>query len=239
MSWYGEGRLGRSTRVPQYVLPPDWAGVLASHGLDAAAIDRLVTHAYADRARTWPIEGSVFRAYELTPLAKVRVVVVGQDPYPSSTNATGVAFSTGPQGVVTDALQAVYTNLSTDPSFVTPTHGNLTAWADRGALLLNAALTLGPTSLSRRCAIWRPLLRATLAAVSATGRPIPVALLGGKAYDLRSSIRDPAAVQAAGHPTPRNKIANRFCLFENARPFYDADDFLVSHGEPPFDWSVP
>ncbi|WP_162239419.1 uracil-DNA glycosylase family protein [Microbacterium sp. Leaf179] len=165
-------------------------------------------------------------------------MVVGQDPYPNPNHATGIAFSTGPQGAVSDALRAIYVNLSADPSFVTPSHGNLEEWAARGALLLNAALTLSPTSLSRRCAIWRPLLRATLAAVSATGRPIPVVLLGGKAHDLHTAVGDPTAVQAAGHPTPRNKVADRFPLFASSRPFYDANDFLTNRGEPPFDWSV-
>jgi uracil-DNA glycosylase len=198
----------------------------------------MVAHAYADHSRTWPIEATVFRAYELTPLAKVRVVVVGQDPYPRPKHATGVAFSTGSQGADSDALRAIYANLSADPSFVTPSHGNLEEWAARGALLLNAALTLSPTSLSRRCTIWRPLLRATLATVSATGRPIPFVLLGGKAHDLHHAVGDLTAVQAAGHPTPRNMVANRFPLFANSRPFYDANDFLTSHGELPFDWSV-
>lgn len=224
--------------MPHNRLPPEWAGALALHGFDEATLDGFVAQAYADRPRTRPIEAAVFRAYELTPLSKVRVVVVGQDPYPNPKHATGIAFSTGRQGAVSDALRAIYANLSTDPSFVTPSHGNLEAWAGRGALLLNAALTLSPTSLSRRCTTWRPLLRATLATVSATGRPIPVVLLGGKAHDLRTDVGDPTAVQAAGHPTPRNKVADRFLLFANSRPFYDANDFLTSHGEPPFDWSV-
>lgn len=224
--------------MPQHALPPDWGRAVSSRGLDAAAIDRLVTRAYADGANTWPSAAAVFRALELTPIANVRVVVVGQDPYPSSPKATGVAFSTGPQGAVTDALRAIYGNLASCATFVTPTHGDLTEWADRGALLLNAALTFGPTSLDQRCKLWRPLVSAMLATVCATGRPIPAVLLGGKAYDLSDSVGDPAAVQAAGHPTPRNKIAHRFPLFEHARPFNDANDFLVSHGEPPFDWSI-
>lgn len=224
--------------MPHNRLPLEWAGALASHGFDETTLGRMVAHAYADHSQTWPIEAAVFRAYELTPLAKVRVVVIGQDPYPSPKHATGVAFSTGPQGAVSDALRAIYANLSAEPSFVTPSHGNLEEWAARGALLLNAALTLSPTILSRRCTTWRPLLRATLATVSATGRPIPVVLLGGKAHDLHTAVGDPSAVQAAGHPTPRNKVADRFPLFANSRPFYDANDFLTRHGERPFDWSV-
>ncbi len=224
--------------MPPNRLPPEWAGALASHGFGEATLDSLVAHAYADRPRTRPIETAVLRAYELTPLSKVRVVVVGQDPYPNPKHATGVAFSTGSQGPVSDALRAIYANLSADPTFVTPSHGDLEGWAGRGALLLNAALTLSPASLSSRCSTWRPLLRATLATVSAAGRPIPVVLLGGKAHDLQTAVGDPTAVQAAGHPTPRNKVADRFPLFANCRPFYDANDFLTSRGEPPFDWSV-
>jgi uracil-DNA glycosylase len=198
----------------------------------------MVMRAYEERALTWPVEETVFRAYDLTPLDSVRVVVVGQDPYPSATNATGVAFSTGPGGPVSAALRAIYANLASDPSFVSPAHGDLTEWADRGALLLNAALTFGPTSLDRRCSLWRPLLQGTLAAVSATGRSIPVVLLGARAYNLRASVKDSAAVLAAGHPTPRNRIADRFPLFGNSRPFHDASEYLVGHSKSPFDWSI-
>lgn len=224
--------------MPRRGVPHDWASALASQGVDATAIESIVARGYTDPANTWPIEPAVFRAYELTPFAKVRVVIVGQDPYPNPKNATGVAFSTGARGTVSDALRAVFKNLGADPSFVRPTHGDLTEWADRGALLLNAALTIGPTTLSSRSSLWRPILRATLAALSARRVPIPIVLLGGKAYDLRTAVRNPASIQAAGHPTPRNKVADRFPLFENARPFADANAFLVSHGEPPFDWSV-
>jgi uracil-DNA glycosylase len=63
--------------VPPNRLPPEWAGALASHGFDEATLDNLAAHAYADRPRTQPIEAATFRAYELSPLLKVRVVVVG------------------------------------------------------------------------------------------------------------------------------------------------------------------
>ncbi len=227
--------------MPHHPLPHPWAHVLDRQGLDRAAIESVVARAYINPANTWPPEAAVFRAFELTPVDRVRVFIIGQDPYPTASNATGVAFSTGPQGMVTDALTAIYTNLARDPAFVTPQHGDLSEWAARGALLLNASLTLDsdPTSLGRRGTLWKPLLRATLAAVSATCRPIPVVLLGGKAFDLRGSVGDPTAIKAAGHPTPHNRTVRRFPLFEAARPFEEANDYLVAHGEPKFDWSVP
>lgn len=230
--------LEKEVVVSRTALPTDWAAGVAVQGLDVEVIDDIVDRAYVAPTTTWPTESAVFRAFELTPLDRVRVVVVGQDPYPSAADATGVAFSTGPRGAVRDALKAFYANLSSDPAFAAPSHGDLTEWAERGALLLNAALTLSATSLDMRCSLWRPLLRAALAAVSATGKPIPVVLLGGRAVALRAAVKDPAAVQAAGHPTPRNKRANQFPLFEDARPFRDANAFLMSRGQAPFDWSL-
>ncbi|WP_441005553.1 uracil-DNA glycosylase family protein [Plantibacter sp. CFBP 8798] len=187
---------------------------------------------------TSPAEGDVFAAYNSTPLSNVRVVIVGQDPYPNSRNATGLAFSTGSRGPVTNALDAIYTNLASDPSFVAPNHGDLTKWASRGALLLNTALTLSPASLATRCALWGPMLGASLRAISQLDRPVPVILLGSRAFELRRWVTDPEAVKPTGHPTPRNRVARQFPLFEKSRPFYDANHYLVSRGEMPFDWSL-
>lgn len=222
------------------LLPLDWALPLQSQGLTKPDLDSILARAYSAGVDTWPKSTDVFNAFKITPFSRVRVVVIGQDPYPSPANATGVAFSTGAGGDISDALSAIHRNLlATTPSFRPPPDGDLTAWADRGALLLNAALTIDDSSsLSVRCRLWRPVLRATLAALSATKRAIPVILLGGIAESLRVAIDDPDAVIIAGHPTPRNRLVKRFPLFEDARPFLDANSFLHKHGETDFDWTL-
>lgn len=219
-------------------LEHEWADALSSHGMTEAKINDLLSQACAEPSTTFPAEGDVFAAYNSTTLCNVRVVIVGQDPYPNAKNASGLAFSTGSLGPVTNALRAIYTNLASDPSFVTPNHGDLTKWAARGALLLNTALTLSPASLAIRCALWEPMLRATLEAVSQLDRPVPVLLLGSRALKLRRWVGDPKAVKPTGHPTPRNRVTHQFPLFEKSRPFYDANDYLVRRGERPFDWSL-
>lgn len=224
-------------------LPPDWAASLATKDFDRQALDAIRDGAYGKPASpdVLPAMNDLYRAFHMTPLRDVRVVIVGQDPYPESANAWGLAFSTPPRTDPPLALRKVFENLERDTSipFTRPQSGNLTPWAKRGALLLNAALTLAPASTPSRFRRWKPLLKAVLEVTSSQPRRIPVILLGGKAYDLRSAIGDPASIVPAGHPPPRNRVARRFTLFEDSTPFSDANVFLRNRGEPEFDWTLP
>jgi uracil-DNA glycosylase len=196
--------------------------------------------------RTNPVfpasQGDVFRAFELTPLDHVRAVIVGQDPYPNAGLASGVAFSAA--GVsTTKALDAIFANLEASGPEIpfsrpNPRNGDLTGWADRGILLLNASLTYQKGKLDAHCQLWRPLLRAVFIAVSRRPIPIPFLLLGGKAVDLESAVTNPDARIRTGHPTPRNRAVKRFPLFADDRPFVRANTFLTDSGADPIDWSL-
>lgn len=223
-------------------LPKDWALALKSKGFGDQEILELRAAAY-DPAATWvlPLETNLFRAFHATPLRKLRVVIVGKDPYPEPKDASGVAFSTQKERTPPLALRNIFTNLEGDKkvTFTRPKSGDLRRWTDGGALLLNAALHLTAGSPSPRFTLWKPFLKAILSVVSDQPRPVPVILLGGEANDLSCAVRDKEAIIKAGHPTPRSDVATRFPLFRDAKPFSEANAFLEDRGERPFDWSLP
>lgn len=220
----------------------DWALALEPMGFDGTAILNLPAEAYSSGGgRMRPIEAHLFRAFHVTPLSKVRVVMVGKDPCQEPLDASGIAFSTPPQRKPPRALINIFANLEDDPeiTFARPATGDLTPWASRGALLVNAALSLSDGPASARSTLWKPFLRAVLAVVSNQSRPIPVILLGGEANDLSSAVLDQEAVISAGHPTPRNAVAVRFRLFRDAKPFSEANAYLEAHRRCAFDWQLP
>ncbi|TFD12634.1 uracil-DNA glycosylase [Cryobacterium sp. TMT1-21] len=226
-------------------LPLDWLSALGQPWNDPDRIDQLVGRAYQGRG-TGPVLPSspddLFRAFELTPFAQVRAVIVGQDPYPDANLAHGVAFS-APGAPLPKALTRIFSNLEASKLATTftrpsPDNGDLSEWAGRGILLINAALTYEKDQLRAHCGYWKPFLGAVLVAVSKKPEPIPFLLLGGKAVDLSSSVRRADARVLTGHPTPRSKRTRRFPLFEFDRPFVRANTFLTDNRANPIDWTL-
>lgn len=227
----------------QGAMPEDWLEQLRPAGLSRAQIDQMLREAYrpSNNGLSYPGRSEVFNAFHLTPFDRVRVVIIGQDPYPNSEFVTGLAFSTPPeQESLPPALMKIFEKLESDDqlNFVRPASGNLTKWAEGGALLLNASLTFGHGTLDQRCAVWRPLLRAVLNAVSRDQKAVPIMLLGAKANELREAVKDQAALIAVGLPVPRSHNAKHFRLFKDANPFAEANQFCLEHGVDPFDWSL-
>lgn len=226
-------------------LPSDWLSALEAPWSARVNVDQLVSRAYGGFGGGPVLPSSqddVFRAFELTALADVRAVIVGQDPYPDAELASGVAFSAR-NALPTDALKAIFANLEAsapDIQFVRPSphDGDLTVWANRGILMLNASMTYEKSKLDAHCLLWKPLLMAVLLAVSRRPVPIPFLLLGGKAVDLESAVTDPAARVLTGHPTPRNKRTKRFPLFAVDRPFVRSNTFLTNNLAGRIDWSL-
>ena len=137
-------------------LPKRWASALHRHGCDPNAAHALVAGVYEQGSTiVRPQRHDVFRAFHLTPLEDVRVVILGQDPYPSPDEAHGLAFSVPDPLPAPRSLKTVYRNLENDPRvhFTRPDSGDLTPWASNGVLLLNTALTVAqgdPGSHARR-----------------------------------------------------------------------------------------
>jgi uracil-DNA glycosylase len=190
-----------------------------------------------------PAEQNIWRAYE-TPLADVRVLILGQDPYPNPDHAVGLSFSTGPNGPIPDSLANIYAELRAG-GYRAPEHGDLSPWSQRGVMLLNRALTLprDPEARPRRhLRWWAPVIRATVKAIAveAETRPIAAMLWGVPAHRLRAHLGRDVEVFASSHPAPQGvaRTAGGEEPFRSSSPFVKVNDWFRHRDSPEIDWNL-
>ncbi|WP_372423709.1 uracil-DNA glycosylase [Salinarimonas chemoclinalis] len=184
-----------------------------------------------------PPPQDVFAALTLTPLARVRVVVLGQDPYPSPGDAHGLAFSYVGGRRLPPSLKTILAECAADGASVAPGRGDLSGWARRGVLLLNTALTAEAGKAGAHLRLgWAQLADDAVAAVSAQ-RPRVAFLLWGDKARARAALvdRDKHLVLETGHPSPLNRRRD----FPGCGHFARANAWLAAHGDEGVDWSVP
>ncbi|QDO90208.1 uracil-DNA glycosylase [Ornithinimicrobium ciconiae] len=182
-----------------------------------------------------PAGPHILRVFE-QPLDRVKVLIVGQDPYPTPGHAVGLSFSVAPDvRPVPRSLQNIYAELATDLSMPTPSSGDLTSWAEHGVLLLNRVLTVRPhTPASHRGKGWEQLTDLAIAALAGRGGPLVAILWGRDARSLAPALGDVPTIQSA-HPSPLSARGGFF----GSRPFSRANDLLIAQGGEPVDWSLP
>ena len=187
----------------------------------------------------YPPRGTRLAALDLTPLDKVRVVILGQDPYHGPGQAHGLAFSVQDGVRVPPSLVNIYKELHTDLGIAPAPHGNLESWARQGVLLLNNALTVEqalPGSHQKRG--WDAFTDAAVAAVAARTEPCVFILWGSHAQ--KKAARIPGLmdgrhlVLTAPHPSPLSVYKGFF----GSRPFSQANAFLAAHGRGEIDWRI-
>lgn len=194
-----------------------------------------------ERARgavVFPPADLVFNAFKLTPFDKLKVVIVGQDPYHEPGQAMGLSFSVPPGIRVPPSLENIYKELSADiPGFVIPNHGCLTSWAEQGVLLLNAVLTVqAGAAFSHRNQGWEEFTDMVIAAINAQASGIVFMLWGGAARNKGRSIdRSRHLVLEAPHPSPLSAYRGFF----GCRHFSKANAYLQSIGKEPVNWQLP
>jgi uracil-DNA glycosylase len=191
--------------------------------------------AYAQYA-IFPPASDIFRAFELCPLAQVKVVILGQDPYHEPGQAHGLAFSV-PEGVqAPPSLVNVLTELKDDLGIDETGHTDLSAWARRGVLLLNTSLTVqAHRAASHRGWGWEQFTDAAIMAVGAQSRPIVYILWGNDARKKRVLISNPAHyIIESPHPSPLSAHRGFF----GSKPFSQVNAFLAAHGAEPVDWRL-
>lgn len=178
-----------------------------------------------------------FRALELTPLEKVRVVILGQDPYHGPGQAHGLCFSVQPGVRPPPSLVNIYKELQTDLGISRPHHGFLEHWATQGVLLLNSVLTVEMTkAASHRGKGWEKFTDAVIRLVNAKTDPVVFMLWGNyaqKKADFVDSSRH--LILKAAHPSPLSAHNG----FLGCRHFSQCNAFLESKGLPPIDWALP
>jgi len=217
------------------LMADDWAAALAA---EAARVHALLADLRAEAAagHPWlPPEHLVLRAFA-RPLADVRVVIVGQDPYPTPGHPIGLAFATDARvRPLPRSLATVYRELHDDLGVPPAAHGDLSAWADQGVLLLNRVLTVAPGNPgSHRGRGWEAVTARALQALAERGGPLVAVLWGRDAQAAGAMLRGVATI-ASAHPSPLS--AHRGFL--GSRPFSRVNALLAEQGAPPIDWRLP
>ena len=186
--------------------------------------------------RAWAPAGSnILRALK-QPLDDVRVLIVGQDPYPTPGHAVGLSFSVAPEvKPIPRSLANIYKELTIDLGVKTPSNGDLTPWTKQGVLLLNRVLTvqLGEPG-SHRGQGWEEFTAAAIRAIADRPDQPVVAILWGKDAQSAADLLDDAPVIASAHPSPMSADRGFF----GSRPFSRANELLQELGADPIDWSL-
>ena len=179
----------------------------------------------------------IFQAFEWTPFSKVKVVILGQDPYHEPRQAHGLSFSVLPGVPVPPSLQNIYKELQNDLGIKPVNHGYLKKWAQQGVLLLNSVLTVrNGQAFSHRGKGWEQLTDVAIQKLSERPQPV-VFILWGKAAQSKEKFIDQSRniIIKSAHPSPLS--ANRG--FFGSRPFSKANAALEAMGEQPIDWQLP
>jgi len=184
----------------------------------------------------FPPGGLIFNAFNTTPFDKVKLVLIGQDPYHGHGQAHGLSFSVQNGVVPPPSLMNIYKELQSDLGCKIPTHGNLTHWAEQGLLLLNASLTVRANEpMSHSKMGWTNFTDAVIRKISEEKEHV-VFLLWGKFAQEKQALIDETKhlVLKAAHPSPYS--ANNG--FFGCKHFSKANEWLVRHGIDPIDWSL-
>lgn len=228
-----------SSRSLDELVPPDWRALLAD-SLSALWFAELGAFVAEERRKgpVFPAEQEVFAALSRTPPERVRVVLLGQDPYHGPGQAHGLAFSV-PRGVARPpSLLNIHKELQADLGHPMPDHGSLEAWAERGVLLLNTVLTVrAGEAASHAGRGWERLTDAIVSALAMREVPLVFLLWGSHAHKKTKLVEASATahvVLCGVHPSPLSAYRGFF----GSKPFSAVDRALASLGHPPLDWRL-
>lgn len=187
--------------------------------------------------QVFPPSRDLFKAYELCPYHKVKVVILGQDPYHNVGQAQGMSFSV-PKGIpLPPSLQNIFKEIRDDLSILEPDCGDLSYWAKQGVLLLNTVLTVrAHQAFSHRGIGWEEFTDATIRAIEEKEDPVVYILWGTPAQKKRSMIRQKKRlVLTAPHPSPLSAYRGFF----GSKPFSKCNAYLRKEGVEEIDWQLP
>lgn len=184
----------------------------------------------------YPPSDEIFQAYHLTGLSKVKVVILGQDPYHEAGQAHGLCFSVKPDVEIPPSLVNIYKELQTDLGCAVPKHGCLEKWARQGVLLLNTVLTVrAHAANSHKGFGWEKFTDATIRVLNGQDRPIVYMLWGRNAKEKKAMLDNPKQlVLEAAHPSPLSAYNGFF----GCKHFSKANEFLRANGIEPIDWQI-
>ena len=184
----------------------------------------------------YPAPDDIFNAFAFTPLAKVKVVILGQDPYHEPGQAHGLSFSVKPSVEIPPSLVNIYKELHSDLGCYIPDNGCLEKWAKQGVFLLNTVLTVrAHQAFSHRGIGWEQFTDAVIQTLNEQDRPIVYLLWGRPAQMKKAMLNNPKQlVLTAAHPSPLSASRGFF----GCRHFSQTNEFLEKNGLAPIDWQI-
>jgi uracil-DNA glycosylase len=217
------------------VIDPDWADALAPVAGQISAMGEFLRAEVAAGRTYLPGGQNVLRAFT-QPLSAVRVLIVGQDPYPTPGHAVGLSFSVAPDvRPVPRSLANIYREYAADLDLPLPTTGDLSPWSERGVLLLNRVLTVAPGQAgSHRGKGWEAVTEQAIHALVARPEPLVAVLWGRDARNLAPMLGSTPRIESA-HPSPLSASGGFF----GSRPFSRSNQLLTELGAAPVDWRLP
>ncbi|MDQ6642623.1 MAG: uracil-DNA glycosylase [Actinomycetota bacterium] len=221
--------------VAKGLVAPDWAQALAPVDERISRMGEFLRTELAAGRSYLPAGEHILRAFE-RPMAQVKVLIVGQDPYPTPGHAVGLSFSVAPDvRPIPKSLVNIYLELVDDLGAPRPSNGDLTAWADAGVLLLNRSLTVAPgRPASHRGRGWEAVTEQAIIALAARGGPLAAILWGRDAQNLKPMLGGVPWVESV-HPSPLSAHRGFF----GSRPFSRVNRLLEEQGGTPVDWRLP
>jgi len=224
------------------IIDPDWATALEPVAGRIAAMGDFLRQEIAEGRRYLPAGENVLRAFK-QPFGAVRVLIMGQDPYPTPGHAVGLSFSVPPTlRRLPPSLLNIFREYSEDLGYPRPSTGDLVPWSERGVLLLNRVLTVRPGQPgSHRGLGWEEVTDQAIRALAArpgpdsTGRAPLVAILWGRDARNLAPLLDGVPLIESAHPSPNSADRGFF----GSRPFSRANKLLEEQGAAPVDWKLP
>lgn len=216
------------------VVHPSWVAALSAVEPDLHRLARDLQAEVDAGHQILPEPGSILRAFSY-PLDKVKVLLIGQDPYPTPGHAVGLSFSVSERmRPLPRSLANIYRELATDTSVAVPAHGDLTGWAEQGVLLLNRVLTVraGDAASHRRLG-WEAVTSAAVEALVARDAPLVAVLWGRDAQQVKPLLGNTPTVESV-HPSPLSASRGFF----GSRPFSRTNALLAEQGVSGVDWQL-
>mgnify|MGYP004600863603 FL=1 len=215
----------------------DWAPELAPEYKKEyyRKLYKFVCEEYSTR-EIFPPADDIFNAFHLTPLADVKCVIIGQDPYHNNGQAHGLSFSVKPGVDIPPSLVNIYKELHDDVGTFIPDNGYLESWAKQGVLMLNAVLTVRAHQANSHQGMgWEQFTDAAIRILNKQDRPIVFILWGSYAQKKAAFLDNPNhLIIKSAHPSPLSAYRGFF----GSKPFSRTNDFLTAHGVEPIDWQI-
>ena len=216
------------------LMAPDWAEALAPVEDQIHHMGDFLRDELAHKRSYLPAGKNVLRAFT-TPMSQVKVLIVGQDPYPTPGHAVGLSFSVERDvRPLPRSLANIYKELESDLGIPPAATGDLTSWQNEGVMLLNRVLTVPPGSTgSHRGKGWEAITSHAISQLAGRGGPLVAILWGKQAQELAPLLGDTPII-ASPHPSPLSASRGFF----GSKPFSRANELLESQGAAPVDWRV-